>query len=389
MKISLLLISFVLLATQALAVSSVGNGAGVTLTEKNPWFVGEKAVSYCIEMTPTPVTISVEEARREVRNAIDDWVATLKFLKPQHIGSEPLSFSLLRENMSLNFVESECSNDTDLRFLLAKDNAPVREALKHTEGPLNGFAFREAYDPKTGRAKGFIWISKSKIAPTVMDDGTSTTNGFFNIVLHELGHVFGVQHRRAGFMEGEGKPAGTLNDTHRLTSRSLAMLNWLDLGLKICGRAIVDIRSFNDYFGTSLSNDIPPTWRACLWSEEGNSFAGMKLEIFEKENSAIKMDVKRRFAATFSPFEEISGLYDSIFEQSRELRQHTFVKLGSTTIAATITANGKAYAATIITGTNVVDEVNILIQDPEKRDAVSVSIWIPQRANDPDMVQIK
>ena len=87
-----------------------------------------------------------------------------------------------------------CGNENlELSFFIGETNSRVDEGLKHYNNPT-GFAFKETYDYATWRSRGFIWVSLKAITSNSLKSWNSLTHPLHGILLHEIGHVFGIGH---------------------------------------------------------------------------------------------------------------------------------------------------------------------------------------------------
>ena len=169
------------------------NGGNLTSDQNNVWYLGDKPVRYCIENHPR-FPLNLKESQALVRESIDDWIQFFK-----KYGLDKMSFDDLKNHgsakLSLNFIEVPCDNDPELlRFQLGTDQPSIKESLS-IDSRQNALAMsiRKDYNHETYRNGGIVWIR----------------NWSFNkaeakhLLLHELGHVFGMQHDSIHVMDSQ------------------------------------------------------------------------------------------------------------------------------------------------------------------------------------------
>jgi hypothetical protein len=193
-------------------MASSGGGSFV-IDENNPWFVGEAPVKYCVEASASDFSLSLAEARAQIREALDQWTAA--FAQIPTTTYAIASPGGPTRALSRGFIE-DCAGAVDLRFYLGSRN---REIGDKVDRYTTGLTYPTHYDPVLGRKRGFIWIaadqgSRMYRGMTVAYHPEQIKKGFwkldhrfFNVVLHEIGHLyFGHQHLLDTLME-EKAPA--------------------------------------------------------------------------------------------------------------------------------------------------------------------------------------
>lgn len=173
------------------------NGGASLLDADNPWFLGDGSVTYCINSQNFSVNNVILESL--VKNSIDDWVSTIKDLK----GNEP-KYNFpdgVKRGMSIQYTyQDSCSDTTQLRFEFGSDR-------KASWGPgynKIGEALRTPIDLNNGNTTGVVWISPDMGQQRILQECDSywsllDKNPLSNILMHELGHVFGFRHSTMPF----------------------------------------------------------------------------------------------------------------------------------------------------------------------------------------------
>lgn len=196
----LILIYFVLLAVSLLRAGTETHGTETKTDQHNPWFLGDEAIPFCLKVDPKgPYTIA--EFRQLVLESVADWktffakygMDKLKF----GMGFPPKMFPDLNlRGLSLNFEEiSECT-DISKQIQIQLSTKPDREPFwESTSSTVFGAATRESYNHNTYRTGGRIWIHDFKDQKERPPVATIK-----HLLLHELGHVFGMRHNEVWVM---------------------------------------------------------------------------------------------------------------------------------------------------------------------------------------------
>lgn len=157
------------------------NGGTPSADQGNVWFLGEEPVEYCVESLRSE---NRSAAAAMVREAIDDWIA---FFHKYEL--DQFSFGALAGKpglkLALNFREVEkCTRpEHQIRFLFGVKTPEVERALE-TEVNAFGLALRRPYDHQTYRTGGQVYLRELHF----------TGSRLKHLILHELGHVFGMEH---------------------------------------------------------------------------------------------------------------------------------------------------------------------------------------------------
>ena len=198
------------------------NGTGLAREQNNVWFLGPQAIEYCVDVA-AGFNFGRETGKRLVRGAIDGWKSF--FAKYQ---LDQMSFPELvdgrRVGLSLDFVEVErCENPREqLRFLFGVIDAEVREALEQEEGAV-ALASRKTFNHKSLRNGGFVYVRSAGLPEPEVK----------HLLLHELGHVFGMEHESVFAMQARTAELVVLLKMPRALLGRIESPNWhyrLDAG---------------------------------------------------------------------------------------------------------------------------------------------------------------
>ena len=170
------------IATESVAGIST-NGSTVIKDQHNVWFLGDAPVEYCVEVADD-FSADREAAKLIVREALDDW---RRFFAKYQL--DQMLFPMLRDGRSLGlslvFIEIEkCQKPAEqVRFIFGSIDEDVKAALVLEEGAV-ALAARHEYDHRSYRNGGLIFLRDKGLAREEIK----------HLVLHELGHVFGMAH---------------------------------------------------------------------------------------------------------------------------------------------------------------------------------------------------
>lgn len=271
---------FFLASGVANAGGMISSGGEYITTEDNPWFIGNQTVNYCIEMAADAFSLPTATAQEQIESTLADWKSTLAYFSPFPTGPDILDG--LPHNLTFDFHRVEqCSSDTDLVFYLGKTPPIVAETLKDMAQFTIAFARQTDFDDGTGRAHGIVWVVADQgpsayLGPRALQEGMWSTPGRFqNIVLHELGHVFGLTHSKFNLMRADF-PASMVKKTKikTLDPRALADILWIQLEKPLCGEVATDAFVTTDLLGINFASDAS----ACLKLDPAHS-GHLRLEL--------------------------------------------------------------------------------------------------------------
>ncbi len=180
------LMTFALLLTFAPFGALAGhstNGGVFTLDSDNVWFLGDAPIEYCVTNSPH-FSFSRDELRAIASESLRAWKS---FFEEYRLDKESFTGIPLHNQLrlSLSFREVETCNkpDEQLHFAFGTQTPLIKKALESQESAL-GLSVRGDYNHESFRNGGSVWFRATKY----------TEGELKHLVLHELGHVFGMEH---------------------------------------------------------------------------------------------------------------------------------------------------------------------------------------------------
>ncbi len=180
----------------------ISSGGEIYQDETNPWFlsnVGE--VKYCVT-TGASFSVPKDQVSALVKSSIDYWKG--EFSRAL-LGMTKGEFVLGTQT----FTEVDCasSGSIDIRFQFGFETLS-NDQKTFLQDPLKyiGVAVRTDYDTVQMRGKGFVFVASDTGANTYHNAGNLVTNAWQYphllqyVLLHEIGHIFGLQHAGGGVM---------------------------------------------------------------------------------------------------------------------------------------------------------------------------------------------
>lgn len=267
-----------------------GNGGEYITNEQNPWFLGEAPVNYCIKLDAAAFSANLNQARFAINSAFATWTDFIKSYGFETLRSPFLLAAKGNSTLSLDFREVSCDQEHELEFHLGFADSDIEKALHYTAKNVVALSYRNQYSDDTGRAKGQVWISAD--LGDQRYTGPNSGPGFWtkdfnltNVLTHELGHVFGARHMKAGVME-ENFPARMLEFgfESQITYKSIATPT------VVCGKILSrdGLRSPEAEVSKIFEFDFAALKNVCLFYEF-NGNADVYTLAFRLENAEVKI----------------------------------------------------------------------------------------------------
>ena len=188
----------------------IGDGGGEQITaEANPWRLGPAPIEYCIERS-SDFPQSKQELSVLVAEVFHDWEIFFHkyhmdgFFQHNAPNMPPLTLPLSAHE--LNFCSDKRSQ---IRFEFGVMNTEMRAYKAQYADRVLGFARRTNYDNRVFLGSDVVWIAPQNF----YEEHTGTMINRFpdwtwraslkHQLLHEVGHVFGMQHNSTWVMDSE------------------------------------------------------------------------------------------------------------------------------------------------------------------------------------------
>ncbi len=196
----------ILLSTNSFAGGWTSGGGELIRDAHNPWFLSNtKEVKYCIQINEADFGQSKSFVRTQIFKAIDFWKMQLKELTYWNYADPAFDFHLGTQS----FYEVDCREAHDLRFQFATLDKEQKQRLGDISKTI-AVSVRTDYDLAKLKGKGFIFFNKNEQftqKPWTEKDG----NRVLPVLIHEMGHVFGIQHNTDTYVMKENFPEDVIN----------------------------------------------------------------------------------------------------------------------------------------------------------------------------------
>jgi hypothetical protein len=188
------LITALTIATGALGANSPRAKKAKLTDEKNPWFIQNTyQINYCIEIDEDNFGLKRQSLDWAIDRAAEYWQRQFLQNDPWPENEAGLEVVLGTQE----FFEVPCDRpdvDLVLQFGVLKDDQ--REAIPFPNQTVSA-AIRTTYDPRILKGKGFIYVAPAygRLAlrgMNVVENPWSNIRALELILMHELGHVYGV-----------------------------------------------------------------------------------------------------------------------------------------------------------------------------------------------------
>lgn len=205
------LVSFPSLTTWGDPGGWISSGGEVFKHKKNPWFLkNTKQVSYCVQFSENEFSIDATATLNLVQSSIQYW-------KEQLNGKSSLSLDLPSGGLRNETAEiatqdfqfnTTCKGTEDLIFKFGFNTLNTDE-ITHMKVPEKfiGLTILKEYDEINLKGTGIIYVTGDrglhaykKTSKDVIDEAWKYPKLLQYVLIHELGHVFGLPHSGSGLM---------------------------------------------------------------------------------------------------------------------------------------------------------------------------------------------
>lgn len=179
LTLPLLLLLILPLPSPAMTGGFVDNGADYAM-EEGSWFTAGGPVRWCFHRE-VKTELEPRFMAGEAQAAFAKWEDFVRHTKP---------FAENAPGFELKFqFTGVCNGDEDITIYFGHQTPEILKEKAKYQNPFS-FAKRTAYDVKTGRGKGYIWVNGEPAAPVRW----STFGSLRGVLLHEIGHILGCEH---------------------------------------------------------------------------------------------------------------------------------------------------------------------------------------------------
>lgn len=203
--LNVIFISIILFFTNSFAGGVNGGGTDHLPPDFNAaWFLDGKparSVSVCIKHDPEQFPMNPELIKAPFLKAVGRWkdYISLRGINDEQIRDDDIDPVYLSLVTDFQFIDNCSQADLEIYLGLV---TPEIEQIKNSMFDPYAFVYRDSYDRKKGWGKGKMWLKgKNEKGEFFWDK-----NDFLNlegILLHELGHVFGIEHMEGTVMDAE------------------------------------------------------------------------------------------------------------------------------------------------------------------------------------------
>ena len=180
---------------------SAGGGDSDDVRKKTAWFYGTQPIETCVQLSPV-FGLDQPQVMTDIQKAISIW--------QNYFAKKRINDGLkLKEKVNTNFqLKSECVGGEDLVIYLGTgpifanlDDLRRRQSLSRPVAYVNKTHISR--DLKWG--KGYIRFVEPELYKGLKNHFPrwNQENAFYNIFLHELGHVLGFDHKEATVMTAD------------------------------------------------------------------------------------------------------------------------------------------------------------------------------------------
>lgn len=340
------------LMTAPLHAGWAGNGGEISRDQNNVWFLGDKPVEYCIE-SHRNFGFTENELKSLIEESLAEWqlffhryqldqsqFGTGSTFNPQFPDFRPRKISLRFQAKAHCFKPEQ-----ELIFAFGTTPSVVKHHIEQVPSEM-GAAIRSEYNHKSYRSGGYVWI-----APAIKyteSDGKEARKSWTDarpllkhILLHELGHVFGMIHESTPVMSksiGDEivKAAQYSHLMHQYGSIETATFHYqwrVGDTIELCAD-----RRYNGSFGmpdrTCSNHELPPDVRN-YYHLSPNKVHRRFLKITGNDTMTLVVEplddneAKFSFAIKGSPYATLTGMYygPSLYSQWRS-DNHLFWNTG-------------------------------------------------------------
>lgn len=206
-KLAVFLIFFILRISNAFAGGWVFGGGDQVGDKYNPWFLySDKKIKFCISIDKKTFSADEGVVQKLVERSLEYWRSDFERLN---------KLTSINQNITENikpaiqgFELASCATQPELRFLFGSGSLSIEEKSFLSNFEFVSSSVRTAYDSKKLVGRGFVYIpsdiaEKSFLKPDQVSRPWQIEGLLYRVLVHEVGHVYGVQHSQLGLMRAD------------------------------------------------------------------------------------------------------------------------------------------------------------------------------------------
>lgn len=181
----------------------VSSGGEILGDKQNAWFLNNvKVVHYCLAVDLATISLPADRIATLVERGIAYWKKEFAPMSANQNGNLQVPAVGTQD-----FQRTACDGSEDLRLQFGYGTLDdSQRAYLSQHATYLSVAVRTAYDTKAMRARGFVYVASDKgehrqpQGSLFIDQPWQYEGLLFRVLLHELGHVFGLPHLGNGLM---------------------------------------------------------------------------------------------------------------------------------------------------------------------------------------------